>query len=242
MNHLHHDTHEPATPTQRPKLLGRARLFILLLPMLAWFGSAGSVAFAQAQCAEAVKGSITIFMFDLKSTDIENDRLRKMQDVLAFRLNNAIRDDLTARGLLGGSKFAVRWCSGQDVNAADAAVNAGKRLHSAGVFWGFIDQSAGALKTSLKLASLVEEPISDLRNIIYRPDAKESVDDSYLAFAAYIVGKTHLQRGNLPLARKCFKYAKDLRALPDLLQRDCQLALSALDQDNPARKLTPVGK
>ena len=233
--------HEQAIPRKRQKPFTRLPvlwiLFVSFLPIAITPQRA-----AAQQCAEAVKGSITIFMFDLKSTDIEIDRLRRMQDGLAYRLNIAIRDDLSERGLLGGNKFSVRWCSGQDINAADAAVNAGKRLHSAGVFWGFIDQSSGALKTSLKLASLVEEPITDLRNIIYKPEAKESIDVSYLAFAAYIVGKTHLQRGNFPLAKKCFKYARDLRALPDLLQRDCSMALVAIDQDNPARKLTPVGK
>ena len=239
MNHPLHAPHEQATPVRRHFSRFGVRLVLMALFCLAMFGAAPK--YAAAQCPEAVKGSITIFMFDMKSTDIENDRLRKMQTLLTFNLNIAIRADLKTRGLLGGKKFEVRMCPGQNVDGTDAAVNAGKRLHSAGVFWGFIDESSGATKQTLKLASLVEEPITDLRNIIYKP-ATGNVDDSYLAFAAYIVGKTHLQLGNMPLAKKCFKYAKDYRALPDQLQRDCSAVLSALEQDNPARKLTPVGK
>ncbi|MBL0175492.1 MAG: hypothetical protein IPP94_09560 [Ignavibacteria bacterium] len=197
---------------------------------------------ARSQCTGAAQGSITIYMFDFKSQDIPQDRLHKILDMLTFKLNNAIREDLSSRGLLGGTPFAVRWCSGKDVSAHESAVSSGKQLNSAGVFWGFIDQSAGQMKSVLKLTALVDNPITDLRNIVYRNESRESVDASYLAFAAYIVGKTHLSRGNVQLSRKCFKYARDLRALPDLLQRDCGIALAQLDQQNPARKLTPVGR
>jgi hypothetical protein len=197
---------------------------------------------ANAQCTEAGKGSITLYMFDFKSQDIPQDRLHKILDILTFKLNNAIREDLNSRGLLGGTPFAIRWCSGKDVSAHDAAVSSGKLLNSSGVFWGFIDQSAGQMKSVLKLTALVDNPITDLRNIVYRNESREVVDASYLAFASYIVGKTHLLRGNVQLARKCFKYARELRALPDLLQRDCGVALAQLDQENPARKLTPVGR
>ena len=197
---------------------------------------------ANAQCTEAGKGSITLYMFDFKSQDIPQDRLHKILDILTFKLNNAIREDLNSRGLLGGTPFSIRWCSGKDVSAHEAAVSSGKMLNSSGVFWGFIDQSAGQMKSVLKLTSLVDNPITDLRNIVYRNESREVVDASYLAFASYIVGKTHLLRGNVQLARKCFKYARELRALPDLLQRDCGVALAQLDQENPARKLTAVGR
>ncbi len=195
-----------------------------------------------AQCTEAPKGSITIFMFDLQSTDIPQEHLYRMLDILSFKLNNAVREQLNSRGLLGGAKFSIRWCSGRTVTAAEAAVKTGKRLNSAGVFWGFLDQSTGTLRSALKLTALVEEPITDLRNILYRDDSRAGIDDSYIAFAAYIVGKTHQQRGDLALARKSFRYARDLRALPDLLQKDCGLALAQIDAENPARKLSAVGR
>lgn len=203
---------------------------------------AAAPAVATAQCDQAEQGSVTIFLFDYNSPDITPSELIKFLDVLTFKLNNGIREELKSRGLLGKTKFFVRWCSGYPVSEPDAAVRNGKKMNSSGVMWGYIDQSSGQLRSSTRLTSISDKPITDLSNITYGKSSGDRVDESYVAFAAYIVGKIHAQRRDFVLARKCLLFARELKRLPELLAKDLSETLAMVDQGSIAAKLTPVGR
>lgn len=208
----------------------------MLLCMICLHGS------ARAQCDEAPQGSITIFLFDLKSPDIQQGDLHKFLDKLTFKLNTGIRATLQNRGLLGKSNFIVKWCSGYPVTEQTAAVNNGKKLNSSGVMWGFIDQSSGQLKSSTKLTNLTDKPLTDLSNVIFDPGARELVDESYISFGAYILGKVYFNKRDMTMARKCFLFVRELKSLPELLLKDLNDTLNVIDQNSSANKLTSIAK
>lgn len=197
---------------------------------------------ARAQCTEAPAGSVTIYLFDLKSPDIPPDRLHKFLDRLSFQLNNGIRADLKSRGLLGNAVFGVRWCSGLPISEVEAAVNRGKRLGSAGVMWGYIDQGSGQLRSTMRFTSLTEKPITDLSNIIFSTGSLETLGEVYRAFAAYLLGKMYLRENELSLARRTLNYARELKALPDLLAQDLNATLISMDQSSSTKKLAVIGR
>jgi hypothetical protein len=215
---------------------------IILLSLLCMLNMLCMHQTARSQCDEAQAGSVTIFLFDFKSPDIPQDKLHKFLDILTFKLNNGIRETLRTRGLLGKTNFVVKWCSGYPVTEQNSAVNNGKKLNSSGVMWGFIDQSTGQLKSSTKLTTLTDKPLTDLSNIVFERDAKELVDDSYIAFGAYILGKVYFHKRDMTMARKSFLYARELKSLPDLLARDLTDTLNAIDQNSAANKLAPIAK
>ena len=217
-------------------VLGRPAVFLLLLLTV----SVPITGFAQ--CSEAPSGSVTIYLFDLKSPDIPPDRLHKFLDRLSFQLNNGIRADLKSRGLLGNAVFGVRWCSGLPISEVDAAVNRGKSLGSAGVMWGYIDQGSGQLRSTMRFTSLTEKPITDLSNIIFSSGSLESLGEVYRAFAAYLLGKMYLRENEVSLARRTLNYARELRALPDLLAQDLNATLISMDQSSSTKKLAVVGR
>jgi hypothetical protein len=197
---------------------------------------------AFSQCEEAQQGSVTIFLFDFKSPDIPQDKLHKFLDILTFKLNNGIRETLRNKGLLGKTNFVVKWCSGYPVSEQNSAVNNGKKLNSSGVMWGIIDQSTGQLKSSTKLTILTDKPLTDLSNIVFERDVKELVDNSYIAFCAYILGKVYLHQRDMTLARRSFLYARELKSLPDLLLKDLNETLGSIDQNSSAGKLSSIAR
>jgi hypothetical protein len=239
---MRHDTTplEVRQPVQR--VLIRAVLLCAALSCMVLLLSALLPVPLRAQCTEAEKGSVTLFLFDMTSPDLPQDKLHRFLDILTFKLNTGIRDDLKSRGLLGRSPFAVRWCSGSTVTAPDDAIERGRRLGSAGVMWGVLDGGSGRLKSALKLTSLTGQPITGLSNVIYGQNQSELVNESYLAFAAYLLGKQHMKEGNNALARRALLYARDRKGLPDALEADLKKSLTTLEQGNPASALKPVGR
>jgi len=109
----------------------------IVVLMLFQYGS------ASAQCPEARSGWVTINLFDLNSTDIPPQEMQSFLSELTFKLNAQIRGKLQSHGLLGDSRFEMKWCPGMQISDAKAAVSSGKKVGSAGVLWGDIDQGSG---------------------------------------------------------------------------------------------------
>ena len=61
-------------------------------------------------------------------------------------------------------------------------------------------------------------------------------------FAAYLLGKMYLRENEVSLARRTLNYARELRALPDLLAQDLNATLISMDQSSSTKKLAVVGR
>ena len=221
----------------------RVRISVGVLPLLLacmWLLSTPRTA---AQCEKAPDGTVMILLMDMKSPDIPPDRLHRFLDILTFKLNSGIRNDLNGRNLLGGRKFTVRWCSGTQVSDQNTAAQVGSDKGAAGVMWGFIDQSSGQIKSATNMTNVRDDPNfpTDLTNIVFGQE-KELVNNAYLAFASYIIGWYHFEKGDVALARRCFNYAKELKALPSQLASSLNNRMKTLDEGTSVGKLTPVGR
>jgi len=208
----------------------------IVVLMLFQYGS------ASAQCPEARSGWVTINLFDLNSTDIAPQEMQSFLSELTFKLNAQIRGKLQSHGLLGDSRFEMKWCPGMQISDAKAAVSSGKKTGSAGVLWGDIDQGSGIWKSALRMTSVARSPITGLSNISYRGDTKSVVDASFIAFASYIVGKMQLEKKQTNLAKRNFNFARSLKSLPDQIESDLDNTISSLDASSSARKLTSISR
>lgn len=197
---------------------------------------------AWSQCAEAREGSVTIFIFDLNAPDFSHSELYSFLEDLQYKLNSEIYQKLSSEGLLKKTYFHVQWCPGDPVTDPNVAANKGKKWNSSGVMWGSVDRASGELKSQTKMTAVTDKPITGVCNVVFENNIRKLVDDSYVAFGAYVLGKVYYQQRDMPMARKCFKFAQRLKKLPDRLLADLNETVSAIDGNSAAKQLSSIAK
>ncbi len=200
-------------------------------------------------CADADTNTDILYLFDLSRPDeLTSGELIFFLNELSHRLNRGIQTHMESYQLLGGKKLKIKWCNNISVDNQDAAVAFGERLSAPGVIWRFMKQADAGFQSNICFTSLLDDDISGYSRISYSNDVSNllepdlPLDDAYLAFASYMLGKLYLKRGKEIMARRCFYHSKELNALPDALKENLDKLLQTLETTNIAKDLTPVGE
>ena len=187
-------------------------------------------------CIIEDRKAITLYLFDLESDKNSATQISLLLNTMRDKMKSEIINYFETYELSRGLTLEMARCSGFKVEEERFAVHYGQRLNASGVVWGY-GQSRDSLNTVISLTSLEEPPLSGRTTISYSNDITEIVEISrrvpkeYLAFATYILGKVHLEKGNRTSAKRCFNNVRDLNALPPEYQQSLNVLLKSLKGD-----------
>jgi len=191
--------------------------------------------------------SQVVYLLDLQAQGMDSARLNGFLNVLAYKLDNGIRNHLLSRELMGSKSLRVQRCNKVQVDIERDAIRIGTELHAPAVLWGFAEQKTDHLQSVMSLTALLGRPFSVISGLTYADDISElarperPVEDIYLAFSAFLLGREYLRRGEPILARRCFLHAQELSPRGTPLRDEVENALRESEAMNPARILAPVG-
>ncbi len=200
-------------------------------------------------CADPDTNSDILYVFDLSRPDeLSSGELIFFLNELTHKLDRGIQAHMESYRLLGIKKLKIRWCTNLSVDNQNAAVAFGERLSAPGIIWRYMRQTGDGFQSNICFTSLLDDGISGYSRIFYKNDVSNllepdlPLDDAYLAFASYMLGKLYLIRGDEIMARRCFIHSRELNALPDALKDNLSEILESLEKTNIARDLTPIGE
>jgi hypothetical protein len=196
-------------------------------------------------CANPSSDARTLYVFDFANDSVPPVKLDKFQQLLGFKLQRGIRAKLESEGLLADFPFEIKTCREALVRDDSDALYVGKRLGCPGVIFGYIEESTNQLKSIVQFTALSDPAFTDMAPVVFsseldsllQPD--QDVNGAYVAFSAFVLGELYLQNGRTNLAMKCFLRAKTDRPNSQLALQAAKI-LTALEQNNPAKNLTPV--
>lgn len=192
--------------------------------------------------------TINLYLFDLQSSNLRPPKLNIFLNLLAHKLDNGIGEHMKSYGLLGDLALRIKRCPGVPVALPEAAIVFGERIQSPGVMWGYVEEQTSQFRSIITFTELIAEPVTFYSQISYSGDIfnllepEKPVNNVYLAFSAFILGKIHLREGRIDLARRCFLHAQKLGSFPKLMRHSMEEILKSLDHISSIRKLKTIDK
>jgi hypothetical protein len=190
-------------------------------------------------CVQTIFKKNTVFFFDLNPLNTNSDAMTQFLNRLSHQLKYYLINHLEAQNLLGDELLDVEWCSGISVNHDDAAVTLGRRINACAVIWGYLAERNAKLETQLSF-TLPEDSLTGITDIeyptndifkLFKPEA--TPDLAYIAFSSYLLGTIHLKKHKNLLAKRCFLYAQQLKALPIQIDKVAALMLQKINEEDP---------
>lgn len=205
----------------------------------------------QLDGCKADAGACTLVLFEYLHDQLQDSEFQTFQNLQAHRLDAAIRNHLSSRGLLEGLDFRVRRCTAVTIQQSSDASAALSHLHVPGVVWGFIRRTGDQLKAATTV-TLGPDPSSEFsfpetlgQDATDLLGLQSDVKGSPLAIGCVVAGDAFASQGRGDLARRAFLEAKAIAGT--INPRNAELIamiearLNRVQASNPAAGLSPIG-